>query len=217
MDVCSGFCSVAVIDDGITLAAKHEPMKRGHVERLAPMVAEVLAEAGLTPTNLDGIAVTTGPGSFTGARLGVSFARGLALAASIPAVGISIFETMRVGQNTETVVALPGKNGSLLLQRFAADGTPQAAPADFDADTAVQIIPDAAPFTVIGTAAEALLDMLPEAMRSRSLRAPHPEVNAEAIARQGAIELAAGSAPIPAPLYVRPADAKPQMAVNLSK
>jgi len=192
MDVCTGFCSVAVLNGDVTLAARHEPMKRGHVERLAPMVAEVLDEAELTPADLGSIAVTTGPGSFTGARLGVSFARGLALALSIPTVGVSIFEAMRADETAPAIVALPGKNGSVLLQRFTADGMPLAAPAEFDADTAVQIVPDTETFTVIAS-----------------------EVNAKSIARLGTSKLAAGTVTVPTPLYVRQADAKPQLAVNL--
>lgn len=190
-------------------------MTRGHVERLAPMVAEVLAEAGLTATELNGIAVTTGPGSFTGARLGVSFARGLALSASIPAVGISVFEAMRVGQTAETVVALPGKNGSLLLQRFTAEGHSATEPEDFIAATAHQIAPQHRPFTVIGTASGALLEMVPLEIRELATKTGSTEVSAEVIARLGAIKLESGATPCPAPLYVRPADAKPQAAVNL--
>ena len=215
MDVCTGFCSVAVLNGDVTLVARHEPMKRGHVERLAPMVAEVLDEAGLTHTDLGSIAVTTGPGSFTGARLGVSFARGLALALSIPTVGVSIFEAMRADETAPAIVALPGKNGSVLLQRFTADGMPLAAPGEFDADTAVQIVPDTETFTVIGTAADTFLSMLPEASKSRSRQVPPSEVNAESIARLGASKLATGTVAVPAPLYVRQADAKPQLAVNL--
>jgi len=208
---------VALIDGDATVVAKHEAMTRGHVERLAPMVSDVLAEAGLHATDLDGIAVTTGPGSFPGARLGVSFARGVALATNTPAVGVSVFEAIQSDINAEAIVALPGKNGSLLLQRFAADGTPTTEPADFVADTVILIVPDTGPFAIMGTAAEILLDMLPSNPRARAQQVAASEVNAEVIARLGLAKLAKnGSSPIPTPLYVRSADAKPQAAVSLN-
>jgi len=215
IDVCTGFCSVALVDDGNTLAAKHEPMTRGHVERLAPMVAEVLTESGLKPTELGGIAVTTGPGSFTGARLGVSFARGLALAANIPTVGVSVFEAMRDSIAGEAVVALPGKNGSILLQRFAPDGISYAKPAEFDAGSANQILPEVGSVTVVGTAAPSFVAMLSDEDRARTEIFDNVGVDAEMIARLGSKKLTSDSSPIPAPLYIRPADAKPQTAVNL--
>lgn len=87
IDTALGLCSVAVVDDGRVLATASEAMQMGHQERLAPLVAEVMAEANLAFADLDRIAVTVGPGSFTGLRVGLSFAKGLGMALDIPVLG----------------------------------------------------------------------------------------------------------------------------------
>lgn len=213
--MCTGYCSVAVVDRDTVLSAQHEAMTRGHVERLAPMVSDVLADAGLVPAYLDGIAVTTGPGSFTGARLGVSFARGLSLAAKAPAVGVSVFEAMQSDLDIETVVALPGKNGSILVQCFAPDGTPRCEPTEFVGTDTSDAVPETGAFSVVGSAAEAFLERLSEPMKARAVNATPSEVSGETVARIGMTKLMRGTLETPAPLYVRAADAKPQAAVNL--
>jgi tRNA threonylcarbamoyladenosine biosynthesis protein TsaB len=86
-------CSCALAGPEIALA-RTEPMQRGHAERLAPTVQELTREAGVRMAELDRIAVTVGPGSFTGVRVGLSFARGLALALGKSCVGISTLEAL---------------------------------------------------------------------------------------------------------------------------
>ena len=86
-DTCLGAVSVAVRwqgpgGDWLTRHA-HEARERGHAERLMPMIAEVMEDAGLAFSDLDRIAVTVGPGTFTGVRVGVAAARGLALASGV--------------------------------------------------------------------------------------------------------------------------------------
>ncbi len=88
IDTALGLCSAAVVDDGRVLASGSEAMQMGHQERLAPLVAEVMAEANLAFSDLDRIAVTVGPGSFTGLRVGLSFAKGLGMALDIPVIGL---------------------------------------------------------------------------------------------------------------------------------
>jgi tRNA threonylcarbamoyladenosine biosynthesis protein TsaB len=94
VETALGACSAAVISDGRILAQEHEPMLRGHAEALAPMVQRVMKHAGMEFRSLQRVAVTTGPGTFTGQRVGLAFARALALALKIPAVGISTLEAM---------------------------------------------------------------------------------------------------------------------------
>ena len=89
LDTTGAYCSVALVDTAKVLAYKSEKIGRGHAERLAPMVAEVLEEAGLTAKDIDKISVCTGPGSFTGLRVALAFAKGFALPRKLPVVGLS--------------------------------------------------------------------------------------------------------------------------------
>ncbi|MCB2100253.1 MAG: tRNA (adenosine(37)-N6)-threonylcarbamoyltransferase complex dimerization subunit type 1 TsaB, partial [Rhodobacterales bacterium] len=94
LDSATGACSAAVRAGGALVAHRFQAMARGQAEALMPMAAEVLAEAGLTATDLDGVAVTRGPGAFTGLRIGLSAARGLALAAGVPCLGVTTFQAL---------------------------------------------------------------------------------------------------------------------------
>lgn len=85
-------CDVALVRDGSVLVEKRETMTRGQDGRLPGLVEEALGEAGVTLADLTRIAIVTGPGSFTGIRIGVAFARGLALALNIPAIGLTSLE-----------------------------------------------------------------------------------------------------------------------------
>ena len=91
LDTAMAACSVAVIDTGsaLPLAAAFVPMERGHAEALPPMVAGVMTEAGLDFSQIDRIAVTTGPGTFTGVRIAASVTQGLAFAADLPVLPVS--------------------------------------------------------------------------------------------------------------------------------
>jgi tRNA threonylcarbamoyladenosine biosynthesis protein TsaB len=87
-------CSAALLDGGRVRATRSIAMARGHQERLGPLVAELLAEAELRPADLDRIGVTVGPGSFTGLRVGLAFAKGLGLALGRPVVGVGTLEAL---------------------------------------------------------------------------------------------------------------------------
>jgi tRNA threonylcarbamoyladenosine biosynthesis protein TsaB len=94
VDTALGACSAAILADDQVLARRFERMDKGHAERLAPMVQEVMHEAGIAFAALDRLAVTTGPGTFTGQRVGLAFMRGLRLALKKPLVGITTLEAM---------------------------------------------------------------------------------------------------------------------------
>ena len=101
VDTALGACSVAILDDGKTLAHHWVAMPRGHAEALAPMVEQAMAEAGLTFADLDRLAVTTGPGTFTGQRVGLAFMRGLRIALGKPLIGLTTLEVMAAAAEVE--------------------------------------------------------------------------------------------------------------------
>src|SRR5580698_2238559 len=104
IDTALDACAAGVLDTeaGRLIAQESQAMKRGHAEALMPLIARVIEQSGIAFTALDRIAVTTGPGSFTGLRVGLSAARGIALAADKPVVGLSTLTAYAapvVGQN----------------------------------------------------------------------------------------------------------------------
>ena len=88
LDTTGPYCSVSIVDTASIRAHISVPMMRGHAEALAPMVKEVLRISNLTPNDIDKIAVCTGPGSFTGLRVALSFAKGFALPRKLPVIGL---------------------------------------------------------------------------------------------------------------------------------
>jgi tRNA threonylcarbamoyladenosine biosynthesis protein TsaB len=101
VDTALGACSVAITRHDKTLAHRWVAMVRGHAEALAPMVGEAMAEAGLAFADLDRLAVTTGPGTFTGQRVGLAFMRGLRIALGAPLVGLTTLEVMAAAAGEE--------------------------------------------------------------------------------------------------------------------
>lgn len=93
-DTSAAYCSAALLLGGNIVAARYEELARGQAERLFPMLDEVLKEAGVGWDALDAIGVGTGPGNFTGIRISVSAARGLALSLRVPAIGVTLFDAL---------------------------------------------------------------------------------------------------------------------------
>ena len=103
-------CDLALVGDGDVLCEIREPMTRGQDARLPGLMLALLSEAGLSLDQVDRFAVVTGPGSFTGIRVGVAFARGLALATKRPCLGITTLEAcLPAGQQGSAIVALPAQ------------------------------------------------------------------------------------------------------------
>lgn len=171
-DTSAAHCAAALVSGDRVLALRDEAMARGQAERLIPLIEDLLADAGFRFADLEGLAVVTGPGNFTGLRLAVAAARGLALGLGVPAVGVSIFEALAEGRPGEVTITLADKRG-MLTQTFR-DGDPVAGPE----------IGPAATGNPTGSRADLAV-----------------------VARIAARRLA--TAPLPVPLYLRPADATP--------
>lgn len=198
IDTCLFACSVAVVDGEQVLARRVEPMSRGHQERLAPLVQEAMAEAGLGFDKLERIGVTVGPGSFTGLRVGLAFAKGLASALSIPAVGIGSLEALADTERGNVVAVLDAKRGQVYLQAFS-DGVPVSAPDALPIETAAARVAEFAPDTLIGTGAALLAAVRPGAK----------VIEADVTDPVAVARLAALRSPVPPrPLYLRAPDAK---------
>ncbi len=192
------YCGAAVYDGHDVIAAQHEELAKGQAERLMPMIDEVLAEAGVTFSDLSAIGVGIGPGNFTGIRISVAAARGLALALDIPAIGVSLLEALAFDHKGPVLASISAGRDHFYLQRFApgADRGPELVPFDQITDWRH---PD---LTCIGNREGDIAAMI------GATGGPAPYYPASAIARIAALRQGEVTAP-PAPLYLRAADAAP--------
>lgn len=198
LDTCLGACSAAVLDGARVLAQRIEPMDRGHQERLAPLVAEVMGEAGMGFDRLDRVGVTVGPGSFTGLRVGLAFAKGLSAALGIPAVGVGALEALAEPYPGRVLAVLDAKRGQVYLQGFD-EGRPVTAPDVLPLETAAARIAELAPQLLVGSGAPMLFEV------AHTIRNIGPvSIQPAAVARLAA----ARPATPPRPLYLRAPDAR---------
>jgi tRNA threonylcarbamoyladenosine biosynthesis protein TsaB len=203
-------CSAAVLRDGAIRAHRLVPMERGHAEALMPMIDAVLSEAAMAVEALDLIAVTTGPGAFTGLRIGLAAARGLALASGVPVLGITNFAAVAAAvpldrQNgRRLVVALDSKRRELYLQAFA-EGVPSGESALVAPEAVAAWLPPGR-LLIAGDAADRLTALLGEGREA--IRAEGPgHTDAAAVARLAAAAWRPGLRPeAPRPLYLRAPD-----------
>ena len=159
LDTCLQACAGAVVRDGVVLSRLVEPMQRGHQERIAPMTAELMAAAGLNFADLDRIAVTVGPGSFTGLRIGLAFAKGLGVALDIPCVGVGVLDALGAGAPGRVLAALDARGGAVHVRAFE-NGKPAAPAATLSLDDASKLDP---PDLLVGDGAPLLEPRFPEA------------------------------------------------------
>lgn len=221
IDTALGACSVAVLDtvSGSAVESESLPMVRGHAEALMPLIARVMQRRELAFTDIDRVAVTTGPGSFTGLRVGISAGRGIALAAGKPVVGVSTLAAYAAphladDKTVAVVVAIDARHEHVYLQVFGPGGhviiTPRLAPIS----EAFRAASDA-PCRIVGSAARAIANQLPlgapSPLRVEAREAP----DIDWVARMGAV-LPEGQSP-PKPLYLRAPDAQPQNAAQLPR
>jgi tRNA threonylcarbamoyladenosine biosynthesis protein TsaB len=205
---CAGAqCAAALTADGKTMAARSVVAERGHAQLLIPLLSELLDEAGLAFGDIDRFAVTTGPGSFTGIRVALAAAHGLALGTGKPIVGVTVFEALAAATRTiptRLLAAIDSRRAELFVQLFDPAGKPLAGPA--------MLPPEAIPewagpgeLTLTGDAAElvaphlaGMIDNPPESWAA--------QVDPAIVAR-----LAEGRpvGPPPAPFYLRAPDAVP--------
>ena len=209
LDSALSACSVAVLANGVVRAVRRQAMARGQAEALLPMVRAALDEAGLGFADLDRLAVTIGPGSFTGLRIGLAAARGLALATGLPLTGITTLEALAAAadpaarQGRVTVALIDSRRGDVFVQIFGGDAVPLSAPAAADPAALDALLP-AGPLLLAGDAAPAALEVLARAGRDVALAADSALPDPVAVARLAA-ERPLPEGPVTA-LYLRAPD-----------
>jgi tRNA threonylcarbamoyladenosine biosynthesis protein TsaB len=219
IDTALEACSAAVLDTelGTVVARESIPMTRGHAEALMPLIARVLEMSGADFKAIDRIAVTTGPGSFTGMRVGIAAARGLGLAAGKPVVGLSTLAAFAApliaADNTlPVVVAIDARHDHVYLEVLAAGGHVLVTPRVVPIQEAVRLSAGGKP-RLVGNAANSLAaawhGLAPSAVEQRAA----PDI--DWVARLGAA--ATESTSPPKPLYLRAPDAQPQNAAQLAR
>jgi tRNA threonylcarbamoyladenosine biosynthesis protein TsaB len=221
IDTALAACSAALLDteNGGVIASESLPMTRGHAEALLPLLERVMKQSGVSFSDIDRVAVTTGPGSFTGLRVGIAAARGIALAADMPAVGVSTLSAFAAphlaeDDRTPVVAAIDARNDHVYLQVFAPGGRTLTPPRFATVGEAVHAAAESRA-CIVGSAAQAVAagltshDFTPAKIDLRAT----PDI--AWVARMGAI-VPEGQAP-PKPQYLRAADAQPQNAAQLPR
>lgn len=212
LDSATAACSAAVLSGGRIAARRFAPMTTGHAQALVPLIQAVMAESGVTFQALDQIAVTVGPGAFTGLRVGLAAAQGIALAAGKPIGGVTTLAAVAhaarasAREGAVLLVAIESKRREVFVQSFAADLSPLDAPAAILPEDLCAHVPAGA-LAVAGDAAGRAAEALAGCGRSASIviDAIHPD--AAHVAAVAAARLASGRALLPArPLYLRAPD-----------
>jgi len=221
IDTALAACSAAVLDTeyGGIVASESLPMLRGHAEALLPLLQRVMNEAGVSFPDIDRIAVTTGPGSFTGLRVGIAAARGIALAAKKPAVGLSTLSAyaaphMANDERFPVIAAIDARHEHVYLQVFTPGGRSFTAPRLAPLREAVRAAAET-PSCIVGSAAQLIAaalaadDAVPVAVDA----GPAPDI--AWVARMGAVVPLEQSSL--KPQYLRAPDAQPQNAAQLPR
>lgn len=216
IDTALECCSVAAFGNGREPMVLSEKVGRRHAERLFGMIESAMGNAGFDFAGLDRIAVTVGPGSFTGLRVGIAAARGLALVVGCPVIAIGTLDVHAASARAlagavPVVAVLAARRGEVYSRRFTAAGAPIAAPMVGSPESVAALVAN-------GVLAGAGADMVAAAMPSgrtvpivHRRTAPDIRVLAE-IAAAAAVPTVA-----PRPLYLRPPDAKPQATTRVAR
>jgi tRNA threonylcarbamoyladenosine biosynthesis protein TsaB len=205
---CAGAqCAAAILAHDRIAATKRIEAERGHAQLLIPLLVELLATVGLDFADIDRLAVTTGPGSFTGIRVALAAAHGLALAVDKPIIGVTVFEALAASvadrgiSAPRLLVAIDSRRAELFVQLFDATGQALGEPA--------MLAPDAIPawagpgqLALAGDAAHLVAPYLGLAVAADRITQVDPAI----VARLAAAKPAG---PAPAPFYLRAPDAVP--------
>ncbi|MGE0503734.1 MAG: tRNA (adenosine(37)-N6)-threonylcarbamoyltransferase complex dimerization subunit type 1 TsaB [Rhizobiaceae bacterium] len=211
IDTAANLCAACVWDtEAHTERGRAvEAMTTGHAERLMAVIQEALDAAGVGYKDLGAVALSVGPGSFTGVRVGVSTARGLALALKIPAIGVTTLEavaaeTLALHPGSDTLVAIDAGRGNAYVGVYDAFAMLRYGPVMLSLDETVELAREGDP-VLSGTAAASVAE------RTGIRRRLGPAIATADVATYARLAAAKpATADKPVPLYLRPPDAKPQ-------
>ena len=217
IDTALDACAAGILDTRTSKLIAHEsmPMKRGHAEALMPLLGRIMAGSGIAFADLDRIAVTTGPGSFTGLRVGLAAARGIGLAASKPVVGITTLTAYAapvVSENMDApvIAAIDARHDHVYFQVVSGNGTSLVRPGVIPIHEALEAAQFGAPY-LVGNAAEIIAARWPSDAPAplRVDMQPAPEISW--VAWLGAA--VNPETALARPYYLRAPDAKPQSSL----
>ena len=224
LDTTLGACSAAIAHgepQAPDLTGDYELRDRAHAESIVPMIESVLANASLGYEELDAIAVTTGPGSFTGVRVGVSVARGLAVATGLPLIGVTSLDVMAhmaldtLEQGPDVLgVAVDARRGEVYLGLYDGKGVMLSDPKVLAPEQAHALLPDSGQIVLAGGGAGHLREVAGNGRKFNTIL-PELQPDARMLARI-AMSRSPTQGPVH-PLYLRPPDAKPQAGKALPR
>lgn len=221
IDTALSACSACVAETGaqLPLSVESAIMQRGHAEALMPMIERVMAATPGGFGSLERVAVTVGPGSFTGLRVGIAAVKGIALAQGIPAVGVttlSAYASPAIAARDGRVVAaaVDARNGQVFVQVFGSGGRTLVSPRVASLRDAVRLI-GSGPVALTGSGAPLLLPEARSAGLDAVLSGPLEGPDIHWVARLGlAAEPDRARA---APFYIKPPDAQPQEHARIAR
>ena len=229
IDTALAACSAAVLDtgNGGVIASESAAMERGHAEALMPLLERVVKASGLAFADFERIVVTTGPGSFTGLRVGIAAARGLGVATHIPVVGVTTLSAyaapyLAADDQSPVIVAIDARHEHVYLEVFGPGGRTLIAPRLAPLGEAIRAATQA-PARIVGSAAQAIADGLVNSLAKNPGRAAPQPIMIDTrrapdigwVAKIGAA-VSEAQAP-PKPQYLRAPDAQPQYAASLPR
>ena len=220
LDTSMGACSTALLRHDGVLFARQERMTRGHAEALMPMVADVMSESGVAFAALDRIGATTGPGSFTGVRIAISAARGLALVTGAKLFGVDSLTVMAkqalatgIAGGAPFAVAVDARRGMLYFGLYDGAARKLDGPILIAPDDAANLLPGALR-TAVGSGAATLAEAA--ASRGALIAARLLDLEPSATELAALARDSGETVPVLRPLYLRPPDARPQAQAALA-
>ena len=211
IETCFNRCATCLYDSaaGLVLAGEQQEMERGQAEALAPMVQRVLDKAAVGIESVSRVAVTTGPGTFTGLRIGLSFARAFGLARNIPIIGLDSLRAVALSVEKNDGLAMiahkAGQSGFHYVLRDVKSSTLEIMKSE-DLQSLLQSWNG----LLLGTGADELTGQVMNSLLKRDAARDLPDL-------QRLAAFAADASPpatMPEPVYLREADAKPQVAAH---